>query len=95
MNVPEMTVGGEKPVDTTVLDNLRRENAELQAFTRGGKWSMIKLKGTFGCSKTHTYAVGRSKRRIHYDVTSLLFDISELKDKQDFTELLKYINTKE
>ena len=53
------------------------------------------LKGTFGCSKTHTYAVGRSKRRIHYDVTSLLFDISELKDKQDFTELLKYINTKE
>ena len=43
MNVPEMTIGGEKPVDTTELDNLRRENDELFAFTsRGGKWSMIK-----------------------------------------------------
>ena len=32
MNVPEMTIGGEKPVDTTaVLDNLRRENDELFA----------------------------------------------------------------
>lgn len=31
MNVPEMTVGGERPVDTTVLDNLRRENDELFA----------------------------------------------------------------
>ena len=31
MNVPEMTIGGEKPVDTTELDNLRRENNELFA----------------------------------------------------------------
>ena len=31
MNVPEMTIGGEKPVDTTVLDNLGRENDELFA----------------------------------------------------------------
>ena len=29
MNVPEMTIGGEKPVDTTELDNLRMENDEL------------------------------------------------------------------
>ena len=34
MNVPEMTIGGEKPVDTTELDNLRRENAELQALCK-------------------------------------------------------------
>ncbi|MCR5812316.1 MAG: hypothetical protein K6G34_13220 [Lachnospiraceae bacterium] len=70
MNVPEMTIGGEKPVDTTELDELRMENKELVArcnayeeqlraagenaekaymrsrtFTRGGKWSMIKLMG--------------------------------------------------
>lgn len=31
MNVPEMTVGGERPVDTTELDKLRMENKELVA----------------------------------------------------------------
>lgn len=34
MNVPTMTIGGEKPVDTTELDKLRAENRELQAMCK-------------------------------------------------------------
>lgn len=45
------------------------------------------LKNTFGCSKTHT------RYGIHYDASSMLFDIDNLKDNEEFKEILRYINS--
>lgn len=46
------------------------------------------LKEVFGCSKTHTI------HGIHYEASSMLFDISELEGSLEFIQMLGYINTK-
>ena len=47
------------------------------------------LKNTFGCSKTHT------RYGVHYDASSMLFDIDNLNGNKEFEEILKYINSQE
>ena len=43
----------------------------------------------YRCTKTHT------RYRVPYKASSMLFDISMIKDNDEFAEILGYINTKD